>query len=111
MANSFKWNGKQASEQLARALPSVLRDVGEVVLDESNKIAPIDEGTLINSGSVSVEEDTVAVGYDTPYAIRQHEDMTLNHKNGRQAKFLETAAKNNRKKIQTYIQEQLKRAF
>jgi len=66
----------------------------EHLLEESRRIVPIDEGTLSRSGKVSVTADGTegAVSYDTPYAAKQHEDMTLNHPNGRQAKYLEQPA-------------------
>lgn len=36
---------------------------------------------------------TVRVSYEAPYAAIQHEDMSLNHPNGGQAKFLEQPAR------------------
>lgn len=35
----------------------------------------------------------VAVGYGAPYAIYVHEDLTMNHPNGGQAKYLEQAVR------------------
>lgn len=35
----------------------------------------------------------VVVGYSAPYAVYVHEDMTANHPNGGQAKYLEAAAR------------------
>lgn len=65
----------------------------EHLLGESNKNVPHEEGTLERSGTVSTDPAnfTAAVSYDTPYAARQHEDMTLRHNKGRTAKFLENA--------------------
>lgn len=65
----------------------------EHILGESNKTAPIEESTLIRSGTVSTDPGTfsAAISYDTPYAVRQHEDMTLRHDGGRTAKYLENA--------------------
>lgn len=64
----------------------------EHLLTEANKAVPHDEGTLERSGSASVDQATgrAAVSYDTPYAVRQHEDMTLRHDGKGQAKWLET---------------------
>lgn len=88
-----------------------VQEAAEMILDESNKIAPIDEGDLIRSGSVSVDGTSANIFYDTPYAVRQHEDMTLQHKNGRRAKFLESAAKENADVAAKYIQDQLKKVL
>lgn len=65
----------------------------EHVLTEANKHVPHDEGTLERSGRTGVAStgDRVegSVSYDTPYAVRQHEDMTLNHDGKGEAKWLE----------------------
>ncbi|WP_404285430.1 hypothetical protein [Glutamicibacter arilaitensis] len=65
----------------------------EHVLGESNKDVPHEEATLERSGATSLDERNLqaVVSYDTPYAVVQHEDMTLNHDNGRTAKYLENA--------------------
>jgi hypothetical protein len=64
---------------------------GEHILGESSKEVPHEEGTLERSGAVTMHptELEVAVSYDTRYAVRQHEDLTLKHDAGRKAKYLE----------------------
>lgn len=53
-------------------------------------------------------ELTVRVGYgDLPYAIRQHEDLTLSHPNGGQAKFLEQPAREKRPEMRALIEKKL----
>ena len=66
---------------------------GEEVLGRSNEVVPLEDGPLMNSGTVAVDQKGLraAVSYNTPYAVRQHEDMTLKHNDGRRAKYLETA--------------------
>lgn len=65
----------------------------EHLLTEANKHVPHDEGTLERSGrtGVAVTGKGVqgSVSYDTPYAVRQHEDLTLNHDGKGEAKWLE----------------------
>lgn len=65
----------------------------EHILGASNEKVPIEEATLERSGTVSTDPGnfTAAVSYDTPYAVKQHEDMTLRHDQGRTAKYLENA--------------------
>lgn len=46
---------------------------------------------------------TFGVTYKAPYALRQHEDLTLEHPNGGQAKFLETPMRLYRKDITKMI--------
>lgn len=110
MSFRLTWNADKSAKQIDTAARDALRDGGEVILDESNQIAPIDEGALINSGKVAVSDDSVVVSYDTPYAVRQHEDVTMQHTNGRQAKFLETAYKANQKRVIEYVAKKIKEA-
>lgn len=87
---------------LAASLPDAVaaelyRDM-VVVMAESQRIVPYDEGDLHDSGEVDRPEVgggavSVSLHYGSStvdYALRQHEDLTLNHPNGGQAKFLET---------------------
>ena len=86
---------------------------GEHVLGVSNAQAPIEEGDLIRSGGVSQDGATgrTAISYDTPYAVRQHEDMTLNHDAGRNAKFLERAVQSEHGKIVQIVAAEVRGAF
>lgn len=68
-----------------------LRKAVEHWLTEANKHVPHDEGVLERSGTASTDGLRGAVSYDTPYAVRQHEDMTLHHDGKGRAKWLETA--------------------
>lgn len=96
---------------LREAAVKALQESGELILDESNQLAPIDEGTLINSGNAGVDEAdlTAVVSYDTPYAVRQHYDLELTHKNGRQALFLQKAFDSNRARVIDHIAAALRR--
>lgn len=85
----------------------------ELVLDEADRRVPLEQGTLARSGTASVDEDDLraAVSFDTPYAVRQHEDMTLRHPNGRQAKYLETALADTADEVRELIAAQVRRAL
>lgn len=76
-----------------------MRLVVEFLLTEANKQVPHDEGTLERSGDtgVAVDGSTVrgSVSYDTPYAVRQHEDMGLHHHGKGRSKWLENAMAEN----------------
>lgn len=79
---------KKAAEAAARR---GLALGGEHILGESRKEVPHEEGTLERSGAVTMDDTElrVAVSYDMPYAVRQHEDLSLQHDEGRKAKYLE----------------------
>jgi hypothetical protein len=67
----------------------------EFILSESEKEVPWDTTHLLQTGTVEPvkNEDAFEIGYNTPYAYRQHEDMTLHHpKPGTKAKYLEDPA-------------------
>ncbi|XAO35621.1 hypothetical protein SEA_FIRECASTLE_14 [Microbacterium phage FireCastle] len=98
-AFSFQWQEDNIDAVKAQVLAAILEGLymaGEHILNVSNNQAPIEDGDLIRSGVVtssSAAEKTVAVSYDTPYAAIQHEDMSLKHDPGRNAKFLANACK------------------
>lgn len=63
----------------------------EHLLQASRAQVPHEEGTLERSGVASVDEGGLkgAVSFDTVYAVRQHEELTWKHDDGRKAKYLE----------------------
>lgn len=66
----------------------------EHVLGVATERVPHEEGTLQNTGATDVDEGTLTanVTFDGPYAVRQHEELDYQHDDGRQAKYLESAA-------------------
>jgi hypothetical protein len=62
--------------------------IGFEILRLSQMEVPHDKGTLQNSGTVQEIEDTVVVGYHTPYAARLHEHPEYHFQKGRKGKFL-----------------------
>lgn len=87
----LEWDGDRVLAALSDAGMDGLEVAAEHLLQESSTLVPHEEGDLERSGEVSSDpgSGTVAVSYDRPYAIRQHEDLTLRHDDGRQAKYLE----------------------
>lgn len=96
------WRGQQAKDAAKRGAGRGLYNAAEHVLARSREVVPIEEATLSRSGTASVDEDArvSAVSYDTPYAARQHEELTWRHDPGRTAKYLE------RPHAQTWPQQQ-----
>lgn len=88
-----KWYGDRAKAAVRKGAARGLELGAEHVLEEANRIVPIENGDLERSGVASVDESALqaAVSYDTPYAVRQHEELDYQHDEGRQAKYLETA--------------------
>ncbi|WP_441251197.1 minor capsid protein [Kitasatospora sp. McL0602] len=100
-SSSFRWEGRA---WLARTRQAAARGVElglEHVLAEAKKIVPLDEGPLERSGKVTVDQATLngTITFDTPYAVRQHEDLSYKHLPGRQAKYLEQPMNQNREQV------------
>ena len=90
----YKWTNNKIPQVQAAVEAALMRGLltaGEHILNKSNSQVPHEEGDLSRSGVVSsssTSEMTVAISYDTPYAVRQHEDLSLSHDPGRNAKYL-----------------------
>jgi hypothetical protein len=110
---TFRWDGESAATRMIKGAARGLHILGEHVLLISNDRVPLDEATLQRSGEVHVDEETLeaSITYDTEYAVRQHEDLTLNHPNGRRAKFLESAWRENAHLAPEIIGNQIRRAL
>lgn len=63
----------------------------EAILAASRQLAPIDTGEMVNTADIDKNKNRVEVRYNTDYSLYVHEDLTMNHPNGGQAKFLEQA--------------------
>lgn len=107
------WRGTAVRTAIRTAAIAAVRDAAEVLRDESDKRVPLDTGVLRNSAAITVDPDTTTayVSYDTPYARRQHEDLTLRHPNGREAKYLENALNRNRDRLIRYVRAAVQRAL
>lgn len=89
---SSKWYGAAISALVGKASDEGLQDAADYLLGASQEVVPIEEATLERSGRAEVERGRAVVSYDTPYAVRQHEDLALGHDAGRTAKYLERPA-------------------
>jgi hypothetical protein len=86
------WN-VAAVEAIKEAQKKKIVAMAQEIKTLSQERCPVDSGTLRDSCQVDIEDTKVTVSYGgsaSTYAIRQHEDMSINHPEG-QAKFLESA--------------------
>lgn len=99
----------QVSAEVRKAAAEALGDAAEFLLEDANRTAPIEEGTLIRSGSTDVDAAALkaSVFYDTPYAVRQHEDTRLRHDPGRRAKWLEHTAREDAGRIRDFLADRI----
>lgn len=77
-------------KQLDETMLDGLISAGEHVRAEAVNETPEDTSDLKKSALVTSDgKATVVVSYDTPYAVKQHEELGYNHPGGGKAKYLE----------------------
>lgn len=105
------WDGGRIKASERQAAARGLRKAAEHILQVSRSQVPHEEGTLENSGTASVDSNALrgAVSYDTPYAVRQHEELDWRHDNGRKAKYLEDPMRDERGVVGDLIATELRR--
>ncbi|MFA9432889.1 MULTISPECIES: minor capsid protein [unclassified Egicoccus] len=108
---SLNWRGAAIKAAGERGAERGLALAAEHLLEEANRHVPIEEGTLMRSGTTQVDGLEAAVSYDTPYAIVQHERLDYTHASGRTAKYLERPAMSERDVIAKLIQREIAAAL
>lgn len=105
----IKWNGSSIEEAIMTAALEGAYLGAEAILTESLDEVPLESGTLERSGAVTEvpAECAVYIHYNTPYARKQHEDLTLHHPNGRKAKYLEDPFNRNIAKVTLLINKKV----
>jgi hypothetical protein len=122
MARKKTWFDAGPARDLARRVAmQALHDGAEAILTESLKEVPLATGALARSGTVTdvPKETAVYISYNTPYALRQHEDLTLRHPDprnpistpGRKAKYLEDPFNRLKAKVMNLVRLRVKKAL
>lgn len=122
MARKRTWFDARAAKRLATEVGmKALHDGAEAILTESLKEVPHATGTLARSAAVTdaSREDAVYISYNTPYAVRQHEDLGLRHPDprnplstpGRKAKYLEDPFDRLKGKVMELVKRRIKKAL
>lgn len=115
---TMKWFGPYVEAQVVRHALDALETTADELLRKANETVPLDSSVLKQSGQVDIypAELTAAVSYDTPYAVKQHEDTSLNHPNPRsanssangRARWLELTAQENKTHLTNYLANRIK---
>lgn len=118
-------NLRRVQSNVENSVPDALMAAGQQLLEESQKIVPVEFNDLINSGYVSFRKrgffNEVSVGYLAYYALYVHEAVEMKLKglprpsgqgnywdpNGR-AKFLEEPARTKRGELFKTVAEKVK---
>lgn len=111
--NQFRWVTPRAIVE--SSCKRAILDACEFVLQETNKIVPLDESPLMQSGDVDCIESPIgfeaSVFYDTPYAIYVHEHPEFNFQNNREGKYLEKTVNRVNPRIEAYLARRIRQAF
>lgn len=107
------WRGDLVEKIVREAAFQGLHDGAEAILTEAIDETPVDTGTLRRSGTVTdaPSEEAVYVSFNTPYAVKQHEDLTLNHPRGGKAKYLEDPYKRKATNIAKLVQNRIEQVL
>lgn len=106
------WHGEEVKNRHKAGAAAGCRAAGEHLLEVSRREVPLDTGALSRSGRVDSNgsEARVGISYDTPYARVQHEDTSLNHPNGRNAKYVEGPMQREQQAMLAIIAGEIRRA-
>lgn len=88
---SMQWNTR-AAEAITEAAQTGIFEAAEALLDQAVEKTPVQDGILRASARATQEGNVAAVSFNTPYAVRQHEELGYQHPNGGEAKYLEKPA-------------------
>ncbi|WP_026923294.1 hypothetical protein [Glycomyces arizonensis] len=113
MAVRFTWNGDEVKRREREGRNRGLRLSAEHLLGAALPLVPLRDAILEDSGTASVDESagTAAVSFDTPYAVRQHEELDYHHPKKGQAKYLEQPMHTEAKTIAAIIAAQIRRSL
>ncbi len=110
MSVSMDWHGEEALARLAAAAEEGVKDGTEALLEASQRLVPVDDGDLRDSGTASQDGLEGAVSYSTLYAVLRHESGYARLKGGSK-KFLERPMTENADEILDAVAAPIRRAI
>ena len=110
---AVQWFGQEAKTRTRAGAVDGLRTAAMFALTEANRTVPLDQGPLQRSGGTYVDPAALEaiVYYNTPYAVRQHEELHYRHPKQGRAKWLELTVQEQRDRIQQIIATQIRKAL
>lgn len=110
---AVQWFGQEAKTRTRSGAVEGLRTAAMFTLTEANRTVPLDQGPLQRSGDTDVDPAALEaiVYYNTPYAVRQHEEIHWKHPKQGRAKWLELTMQEQHERIQQIIATQIRKAL
>lgn len=107
----FTWRGPEVSAQVTAAKRQALGKGAALLLARTIPDTPFRDGPLSDSGATDVDDEAATVYFDTPYAVRQHEELGYQHPKRGKAKYLESHVVNDGALVSNVIAAEVRRAF
>lgn len=113
MSAELEWHGEHVKARIRQGELRGLHYAAEHLRKESQKQVPFDEGTLEASAAAQINaaERAAYVSYNTPYAVRQHEELAWNHPKKGKAKYLEDPMHSEASTMRRLIETQIRRSI
>ncbi len=105
---TLEWNTR-AADAIPEAAQSGIYEAAEALLDQAIEKTPVQDGILRASGRATQEGLQAAVSFNTPYAVKQHEELGFAHPNGGEPKFLERPANSFRPMMEQIVAQAIVR--
>lgn len=109
----IEWAADQVIATTGDAAVAGLTTSIESLLTIANRTAPLDEGPLTESGTVAIDPYTLeaAMGWDTPYAVRLHENPQYQFQGGRRGKWAELTLQEQQHQVRQWLADELRKAL
>jgi hypothetical protein len=111
MASRLEWHDDRVMALLNAAGARGVSRGADMIAETSQDRVPVQTGELKRSQQTVAEGLQAVVGYTDSKAVGAHENLAVNLRNGKEAKFLEKAANERREDIVRAIAEELRRVL
>ena len=112
MSAHLTWHGEEVTRLIEEAASKGLGDAADKVGETSDQRVPVRTGELERSRKVLKEPLRAVIGYTDSKAAAAHENLhARRYRNGRRAKFLESAADDHRQDIERMVAEEIRRVL
>lgn len=103
------WHGPMAKAAIRRGAARGVLKAAQLVGEASQDVVPREDDDLARSMTVTSDDLVAAVAYDTPYAVKQHENLRLRHDRGETGKYLERPLNKSRRQAAETIAAEIRK--
>lgn len=104
-----RWDDILARRAAEGGVQDGLEGAAALILEASNQLVPFDTGALMGTGQVDFDLDaeTASVYYDTPYAVRVHQNPRFRFQGGRRGRYLANATSQGKTRVASEFEEKM----